>query len=344
MRRRVHGEGTLLAAIFAVSVVARIYAAGQRVTPLYYPDEYIYASISRSISSTGVPRFRGEFLHFSSLLAPYLMAPAWWIGNVGTAYHVVLDLGAIWFSLAVFPAYALARRLGISPRGSVGVALLAVLVPDAAFATAAMTEPYAYPLFITTLLVALNALVSPSRMRQLGVVALLVVLCLARVQFAFVVVLYVVAALTQAGGSWRKALRSQPIVAAALGLGLVVVASLGPSSFVGFYSFPADPSTLFSMWRWSGLNVFVVSVAAGWVVVPGAIVGLASFVRSADPSRQVVCRTCPRVTWLRLSWRLPTSTPTNTVCMSATPSTWCPCSLLPAYGLWSRSVGDERAG
>ena len=112
------------------------------------------------------------------------MAPAWWIGNADLAYHTVLDLRA-WFSAAAFPAYALARQLGISTVGGLAVAVLTVLVPDVAFATNAMTEPYAYPIFLGTLLAAVKTIVAPTRRRQAAVVVLMAGLCLARVQFVF---------------------------------------------------------------------------------------------------------------------------------------------------------------
>ena len=178
-------------------------------------------------------------LHLSSVLVPYLMSPGWLIGNVNTAYHVVLAVGAISFSAAVFPAYALARRLGITPRGAVVVALLAVLVPDAALATNAMTEPYAYPIFLVTLLVAIDAIVSPTLVRQLGVLSLMGVLCLARVQFGFVLVLYLLAALIHER-SLRRLARRQPVVTAVIVGALAVVAVIRPSKLVGFYSFPTQ--------------------------------------------------------------------------------------------------------
>ncbi len=282
MRRRLTVDRGLLGVIFAASVAARVYASGLRLTPLYYPDEYIYTALSRSIALTGVPRVRGDVLHLSSVLAPYMMSPAWLIGNVNTAYHVVLDLGAVSFSAAVFPAFALARRLGISERGALAVALLTVLVPDAALATTAMTEPYAYPLFVATFLVALDAVVSPTLTRQLGVLALVGVLCLARVQFGFILVVYLAAALVHEG-SPRRLARRQPVVTGVMLGAIALVAVIGPSKLVGFYTFPASWSLLGSVWIWFGVNLFVVAIAAGWFVVPGAVWGFARLIRSADP-------------------------------------------------------------
>ena len=285
--RRVSGAALILAAIFLGSVAARLYAAGLRTTPLYYPDEYIYTALARSIASTGLPSLRGSALHFPSLLVPYLTAPAWLIDNVSVAYRLVLDLGAVWFSAAVFPAYALARKIGISVSGGLLVALLSVLVPDAAFATTALTEPYAYPLFLTTAVVAIDAIVAPTRFRQCAVILLMALLTFARVQFAFVFIVYSVAALVQARGSARRAIRAQPGVTGLILLAFVSIAVTGPGRLVGFYKFPTDPHVLVSTWVWFGLDLFVLGIAAGWVIVPGAIVGFAALIRSADPRHRV---------------------------------------------------------
>jgi hypothetical protein len=285
--RRGSGASVILIAIFLASVAARVYAAGLRTTPLYYPDEYIYTALARSIAATGLPSLRGATLQFPSLFAPYLMAPAWLIGNVRVAYHVVLDMGSVAFSAAVFPAYALARKVGITVRGALIVALLSILVPDAAFATTALTEPYAYPIFLTMIVVAIDSIVAPTRFRQFAIVVLMGALTFARVQFVFVFVIYALAALVHARGSVRRVLRAQPGVAVVLLVGLASVAIVGPGRLVGFYKFPTDGHVIVSTWVWFGMDLFVLAVAAGWVVIPGALVGLASLLRSVDQRQRV---------------------------------------------------------
>ena len=288
MRRRLHDAGFVLGAIFVLCACVRILIAIQRTTPLYYPDEYIYTSLARSISATGVPSLRGDAWHFPAFLAPYLMAPAWWISNVIVAYRVDLVLGAIWFSAAVFPAYLLGRRVGLSTPGSMVVALFAVLVPDAAYAATALTEPYAYPLFLVTVLVSIDAIASPTLRRQLGVLALIAVLCLFRAQFIFVPFVYLGTALIHGGGNGLRTLRRQAVVAAPIVLAIAAVLALGPSHIAGFYSdYLSHSFTVRSAVGWFGLDLFVLLVAAGWAVAPGAALGLASLLRSPEPSRRV---------------------------------------------------------
>src|SRR5207247_9143325 len=49
-----------LAGVVAISFAIRFAAALIHTTPLYFPDEYIYASIARSLGTTGKPLIRGH--------------------------------------------------------------------------------------------------------------------------------------------------------------------------------------------------------------------------------------------------------------------------------------------
>ena len=119
-----------LAAIVALSFVARTGLAWLRSTPALFPDEYIYASVGRSFAESGHPAIRGAPAHFPALLQPILTAPAWLIGDVGVAFRVVQGIGALAMSLAAIPVFLIARRLGLTDRVALALAAFAVLVPD----------------------------------------------------------------------------------------------------------------------------------------------------------------------------------------------------------------------
>jgi hypothetical protein len=287
VRRLIHGAGFPLCAIFVLSTVGRIYVGTLRPTPLYYPDEYIYTSLARSISATGIPSLRGAKWHFPSFLGPYLMSPAWWISDVRVAYHVVLGLGAVWFSAAAFPAYGLAKRIGVTTRGALIVALFAVLVPDAAFASSALTEPYAYPVFLTTILVAVDALAFPTNRRQLLALLMMAILCLVRIQFAVFPLSYLAAAIVEAQYSLRQAARAQWVVLAGLGAAFAAVAAVGVRRVAGFYSdFATMNFPLSSIWEWFGFSLFVLFIAAGWAVIPGSVISLRALIGADDRHRR----------------------------------------------------------
>jgi hypothetical protein len=272
----------LLIGLFAVSAVIRVLVDVQRDTPLYYADEYIYSAIARSIADTGQPDLRGSAWHFPSLLGPYLMAPFWLIDNVGRAYHAIVAFNGVCFSAAVFPAYALARRVGITPGGGLVVALLAVLVPDAAFATCALTEAYAYPLFLVTVLVSVDAVVRPTRLRQLSALLLMAALCLLRAQFAVMPAAYVLAVFLRDGASVRKVWRSNPAVILVAVIG-VIAAVFGARYYTGL---GGHWRAALSIWPWLAIDLLTLAIAAGWVIVPGAVLGARSLLSSSDQWRR----------------------------------------------------------
>ncbi len=269
-----------VAAIAVISTALRAGAALRVRTPFFLPDEYLYTAMARSFAHTGVPRVRGSFMDFPWLLGPVLMAPAWLVHDVEVAYRLAQGLGAAWFSLAAFPAYLLARRVGISSRGAIVVALLSVLVPDGAFTLGLLTEPYAYPIFLLVVLVALDACVAPTLARQLTAVVLMTALCLVRAQFLPVWGAYVAAAFVGCGGSVRLCLRRQWFVLATIASAGMAVLMIGPGRFAGVYSglgdfrYPAG-----SIARSLGINLFVLAIASGWVIVPGAGLGLVRLAR-----------------------------------------------------------------
>ena len=66
-----------VAGIVALSSLLQTVLAWRRPTPGYFPDEYMYAELGRSLLESGTPLVRGESAHFLPLLYPLLTAPAW---------------------------------------------------------------------------------------------------------------------------------------------------------------------------------------------------------------------------------------------------------------------------
>src|SRR6476659_10555886 len=83
-----------LVGLVVVSIVVRTWAAWLRATPNYFPDEGIYAALSRSIAHGHLPAVRGQVAHFPALLQPILTAPAWWLG-VDHGYRAAQAIGAL---------------------------------------------------------------------------------------------------------------------------------------------------------------------------------------------------------------------------------------------------------
>ncbi len=275
----------LLMVVWA-SAAIRIACAFGRPSPLLYPDEYLYSALARSVAATGIPTVRGASPHFPALLGPYLMSPAWLVHDVDAAYRIALAWGSLWFSLAAIPAYGLARRLGISARGALLVALLALLVPDAVYTTNVLSEPFAYPTLLAAVLVGVDTLAEPTRRRQVALLALTLALCLIRFQFVVFPAAYAFASLAFAGWSPLRAIRRQQLVAGGLALTAVAVLAVGTHRVVGYYTHSHSVYRFHpSLAVWFVLDAFVLVVAAGWVVLTGACVGFAGLLRGGSRQR-----------------------------------------------------------
>ena len=150
-----------LAGIVALSFVVRLAAVTAHATPLYFPDEYIYGSLARSLAESGKLVIRGQAAHFPALLEPLLAAPFWLFHDPMLAYRLTLGLNALAMSLAAIPVYLLARRLGLGAGLALGAAALAVASPDLLFASFVLADPIAYPLVLTALYLGVRALEKP---------------------------------------------------------------------------------------------------------------------------------------------------------------------------------------
>ena len=272
-----HRAAYALAAVVAASFVVRTALAWLRSVPALFPDEYIYSSIGRSIAESGRPLIRGGSANFPALLQPIVTAPAWLIGDVDTAFRVVQAIGALAMSLAAVPVFLIARRLGLSARVSLALAAFTVLVPDLLYASFISAEALAYPLVLISVYAAVRALAQPSRRMQLLFVCAAGLTTLARVQFAALPIVFLLAAVVVGARERRlkEALREQTLPFALFALAAVALVAAGPSRSVGIYrylfGFHAGPLGIL---HWASLDAMTLAYAAGWIIVPGALLGL----------------------------------------------------------------------
>ena len=262
-----------LAGIVALSFVFRLAAVLAHSVPLYFPDEYIYGTLARSLAESGKLAIRGQPAHFPALLEPLLAAPFWLFHDPMLAYRLTLGLNALAMSLAAIPVYLLARRLGLGAGLALGAAALAVASPDLLFASFLLADPIAYPLVLTALYLGVRALEhadvegagrlrdgragsrpshgsstrccrSPSSRRRSS---------------------------SSAGASAATGRRSR-----CSGFPCVAVVALGPSRVLGYYSVVGhDHVPAFAALKWAAIDTMMLAYSAGWILIPGAIVGLA---------------------------------------------------------------------
>ena len=254
------------------SAIVRAIAAVAHAAPGYFPDEYIYTSISRSIAEHGRPLVRGGPAHFPALLEPLLAAPIWRYASVETAYHVVQAENAVFLSLAAIPVYGLARRLRFGTGYSLAAAAFAVAIPDLAYAGYIVADPLAYLLALSALYAGVVALERPSRGAQLGFVFLAGLATFARVQYVVLAPAFLVASLLL---DRRRAFRSQRLPLGIFGAVAAAVVAVGAGRVAGYYQGVASSHVGLELVKWFGLELFFLTLAGGVVLGPGAVVGLA---------------------------------------------------------------------
>ena len=113
-------------------------------TPWIFTDELEFTQLARSVAETGELARRGEPLTGQFSLYPYLTAPAWFFDDTESGYEAAKLIAVLAMTLALFPAYGLAR-LVVSRPAALLAALGATMIPALAYASMLVEEPFAYP-------------------------------------------------------------------------------------------------------------------------------------------------------------------------------------------------------
>jgi hypothetical protein len=248
-----------------------------RSAPLYFPDEYLYAALGRSLAGLNAPTVRGQSAHFFALLEPILTAPAWLAGDLDTGYRIVQAIGAAAMTLTAVPAYLLARRVGLSKRIAAALSILAIVVPDMVYAGFVTSEPFAYPLVIAASAAAVYAFAAPNRANQVTFLTLAGLAAFTRVQLALLPLCFAgaVVVIGVSEGSFRRVVREQRLPLAAIAVGLCGAAAVVASQGLGLYGGAAHiqlaPTAVIHS---SAANLTILSYASGWVLIPGAFLGV----------------------------------------------------------------------
>jgi hypothetical protein len=267
-----------LTALVAVSAVVRTLVAWSRATPAYFPDEYMYSEFSRSIARGTTPEVRGVSAHFLPVLQPLLTAPGWLLPGVENGYRAVQAIDATFMSLAAIPVYLLARRLGLSRRLSLVGAALSLTIPSLLLSGFVVSEPIAYPVVLAAVAAAVHALDRPSWRSYTLFLGFAVLATLARMQFSVLLPCFLAAVFLLAVRErrLRDFLRQQRVPLALLVVAAGGLLALGPARNTGYY-----PSLLYvpgfhaaQAAEYLAADALVLVFASGFVLVPGAILGL----------------------------------------------------------------------
>jgi hypothetical protein len=157
---RVIAAVPLLSVFFWLCIIYAVEAWAHG-TPWLFGDELELTQLSRSIADTGHAARRGEPHSFDTLWT-YLMAPAWLIDDIHTAYATVKYLAVIVMSATVFPAYGIARLI-VGRKAALFVAAASASIPALAYSSLIVEEPLAYPYSTLCLFLILRVLITPTR-------------------------------------------------------------------------------------------------------------------------------------------------------------------------------------
>jgi hypothetical protein len=266
----------VLAGIVGASFVIRFVVALAHATPLYFPDEYIYATLARSLAEHGRPLIRTSPAHFPALLEPLVAAPFWLFHDPMLAYRLTQAENALVMSLAAIPVYLLSRKLGLGAGLALVAAALTVASPDLFFVSFVLADPLAYPLVLASLYAAVCALSRPSRANQIAFIVLAALTALTRIQYALLPFVFVAGAIAVERGSIRRALASFRLTWGIFVAPLAALAVVGPSRALGYYNtvvkLHVDPGAIV---HWVATDSMLLVYCAGWVLIPGALIGFA---------------------------------------------------------------------
>jgi hypothetical protein len=215
-------------------------------------DELQTTKLATSIADTGsiLPRIHGEgYGGLSQQLYPLVLAPFFAFLDVPAAMHAAHIVNGFLLASAAVPAYLLARDVAGSRAAGCVAAALTAFMPWLVLSSTLLTENAAYPAFVWGVLLCHRAMVKPSLWRDLGALAGLALVFLARTQLFVLAAAFPVALLAHEtgyaagrgaagrlkalGGAARRCVSSHPLLASVYLVGAMVVAALAVSGNIG---------------------------------------------------------------------------------------------------------------
>jgi hypothetical protein len=249
------------------------------VTPWLNSDELETAQLSRAVAETGETARRGVPYPVHALY-PYVLAPVWWIQDVGQAYAAAKFLNVLLMTAVLFPTYGLARMV-VSKPWALFAATGAAVIPALYYSSMLIEEPLAYPWSMLCAVLIAKALARRTAWWIGGAAVASLAAPLVREQLAVVPAAFVVAALALAATSGRakreyaRWSRWDWVGGITLALGAVIVVNAA----ISHASYSWLISTIFYKDRMIENGLWAVgALAIGMGILP-MVAGLAGLVR-----------------------------------------------------------------
>ena len=134
--------------MYAVFCVFRyLMALSTSKYPIVMIDEILYYSMARSMGAHGRISFMGQPANYNSVLFSMLLSPVYWLPEGTNFYRIIQLIDVLLFNMALFPIYALARRVCGDARKALVLSFISMLAPDFILGQLIMSECILYPMF-----------------------------------------------------------------------------------------------------------------------------------------------------------------------------------------------------
>lgn len=139
-------EPAFLFALFAAATIIRyvLFDGPRRIAIV---DEILYYDIARSIWQGNGLSFRGFETAFRKILYPFVLSPFFTIGNGVVRLKAIHLFNCALMASSVFPAWLVARRIGLAAPARLACVAVVILWPDMLFTATFMAETLHWPLF-----------------------------------------------------------------------------------------------------------------------------------------------------------------------------------------------------
>jgi hypothetical protein len=208
-----------LGVLVLVSVVLRAWASRGVPTPWIAPDEMIYGLLGRGLYDDGALAILGGPTPYYSALVPAVVGLPLSMGDLALGHSLLKLLQALVMSLAAVPVFLWGRSL-MASRWALVAAALTLALPGLAYSGLVMTEVVFYPVFVLAAWAAAATIVSPTRTRQLLLVAAVCAALATRLQAVVLLAAFVTAVALDAAMA-RTRLRPGRFAVALGGLALL---------------------------------------------------------------------------------------------------------------------------
>ena len=159
------GGWAAVAVVFVVCAVVYGVLSSYPRQLAVYSDELRYLDIARSLFQGRGLRVRNMPSDYQKILYPLCILPALLLKTTAAQITAIGWLNAVYMASAVFPAYAIARAMGLTRRRTGFLVAVTAVLPTMSAASTFMSETVFLPLSLWQVYFFLRAMLAPPRAR-----------------------------------------------------------------------------------------------------------------------------------------------------------------------------------